>query len=189
MDFVDEISGLLAIEFLDHKGQVPMALSQFIQKCRTTSFRLEIGSNTTFHSDGDQVYKSSKMSNLCASERIMQSYSPAYHANLNGAAERPWRTLMADSRSIISSAAQISGTINDASYWPLAMSHATLLRNLTPRGNRKTSAYEMLSGNDPTYVLLKLQPFGAPCFVHDSSPTVQKMDSKAYKACCVGYDI
>ena len=36
MDFVDETSRLLAIEFLEHKGQVPNALSQFIRKCRTT---------------------------------------------------------------------------------------------------------------------------------------------------------
>ena len=131
-DFVDETSGFLAIEFLDHKGQAPQALTQFIQKCRTTSFRLEIGSNTTFHSDGDQVYKSNKMLEICASERMLKSYSPAYHANLNGAAERPWRTLFADTRAMILTASQISDTIIDESYWPLAMSHATLLWNLSP---------------------------------------------------------
>ena len=32
MDFVDEISGLISIEFIDHKGQVPKAFEQFIQK-------------------------------------------------------------------------------------------------------------------------------------------------------------
>ena len=34
-----------------------------------------------------------------------------------------------------------------------------------------------------------LKPFGTPCFVHDSSPTVQKMDQKAFKAYYIGYDI
>ena len=42
MNFVDEISGLIVIELLDHKGQVPQALSRFIQKCRTTTLRLEL---------------------------------------------------------------------------------------------------------------------------------------------------
>ena len=66
MDFVDEISGLIAIQLLDHKGQVPKAFEQFIQNCRTTSLKVEIGSNTTFHSDGDQVYKSNQIvSYLC----------------------------------------------------------------------------------------------------------------------------
>ena len=67
MDFVYEISGLIAIELLDQKGQVPKAFEQFIQKCRTTSFRIKIESITTFHSDGDQVYKSNHMSAICAS--------------------------------------------------------------------------------------------------------------------------
>ena len=113
---MDEISGLILIEFIDHKGQVPKAFEQFIQKCRTTSLRLEIGPNTTFHSDGDQVYKSSNMSAICASERIFQSFSPPYHANLNGAAERTWRTLGKDVRVMISSASQISDTIIDDNY-------------------------------------------------------------------------
>ena len=189
MDFVDEISGLISVEFIEHKGQVPKALEHFIQKCRTTSFRLEIGSNTTLHSDGDQVYKSNNMSVICASERIFQSFSPPYHANLNGVAERAWRTLGNDLRAMISSASQISDTIIDGSHWPLAMAHAAFLRNLTPSGNRKQSAYEKLTGKSPCELLSIVQPFGASCFVHDSSPEVQKLDPKAWKGYYVGFDI
>ena len=189
MDFVDEISGLISIEFIDHKGQVPKALEQFIRKCRTSSLRLEIGPNTTFHSDGDQVYKSNTISAVCASERMFQSFSPPYHANLNGAAERTWRTLGNDGRAIMSSAKQISDTILDDSYWPLAMLHAAFLRNLTPRGNRKISAYEKLTGKSPSDLLSIVQPFGTTCFVHDSSPDVQKLDPKAFKCYYVGFDL
>ena len=189
MNFVDQISGLIAIQFLDHKGQVPTAFQQFIQNCRTTSLKVEIGPNTTFHSDGEQVYKSNQMSAICANERIFQSFSPPYHANLNGAAERTWQTLGNDTRAIISSASQISDTIIDDSYWPLAMLHASFLRNLTPRGNRTQSAYEKLTGKSPEKLLSIVQPFGASCFVHDSSSDVKKMDPKAWKGYYVGYDI
>ena len=189
MNFVDQISGLIAIQLLDHKGQVPTAFQHFIQNCRTTSLKVEIGPNTTFHSDGDQVYKSNQMSAICANERIFQSFSPPYHANLNGAAERTWKTLGNDTRAIISSAAQISDTIIDDSYWPLAMLHASFLRNLTPRGERTQSAYEKLTGKSPEKLLSIIQPFGASCFVHDSSPDVKKMDPKAWKGYYVGYDI
>ena len=51
------------------------------------------------------------------------------------------------------------------------------------------SAYEKLTGKSPAQLLSILQPFGASCFVHDSHPTVQKLDPKAHKAYCVGYDI
>ena len=135
------------LKFLDHKGQVSKALEQYIRKCRTNSLRLEIGTNTTFHSDGDQVYRSNTIpvAAVCSSERMFQSFSPPYHANLNGAAERTWRTLGNDGRAMMSSAKQIRDTILDDSYWPLAMLHASFLRNLTPRGNRQISAYEKLS--------------------------------------------
>ena len=189
MNFVDEISGLIVIELLDHKGQVPNALLRFIQKCRTTTLRLEIGPNTTFHSDGDQVYKSNNISTICATERMFQSFSPAYHANWNGSAERLWRTLHSDARAMISSASQIQDTIIDDSYWPLAIQHAALLRNLIPTGNRKISAYETITGKSPGRLLSTLKPFGSPCFVHNSSPTVKKMDAKAFKGYYVGYDI
>ena len=189
MDFVDEISGLVSIEFLEHKGQVSKALEQYIRKCRTNSLRLEIGSNTTFHSDGDQVYKSKSIAEVCASERMFQSFSPPYHANLNGAAERTWRTLGNDGRSMMSSAKQIRDTILDDSYWPLAMAHASFLRNLTPRGNRQISAYEKLTGKSPRDLLAIVQPFGTTCFVHDSNPDVQKLDPKAFKCYYVGFDL
>ena len=189
MNFVDEISGLIAIQLLDHKGQVPKAFQQFIQDCRTTSLRVEIGPNTTFHSDGDQVYKSNQMSAICATERIFQSFSPPYHANLNGSAERTWRTLSNDVRAMISTASQIGDTIIDDSYWPLAMLHASFLRNLTPRGTRTLSAYEKLTGKSPQNLLSIIQPFGASCFVHDSNADIKKMDPKAWKGYYVGYDI
>ena len=189
MNFVDEISGLISIELLDNKGQVPLALEQFIQKCRSSTLKLQIGENTTFHSDGDQVYKSEKMRALCAKENIFQSFSPSYHPERNGKAERQWRTLFGDARTTISSAAQISNTIIDSTHWPLAISHATLVRNLTPRGNSEKSAYEIITGKNPHDIISILQPFGTPCFVHDSSPTVQKLDDKAFKAFYVGYDL
>ena len=69
------------------------------------------------------------------------------------------------------------------------MLHAALLRNRTPRGNRKQSAYEKLTGQSPCELLSIVQPFGASCFVHDSNPDVQKLDPKAWKGYYVGYDI
>ena len=69
------------------------------------------------------------------------------------------------------------------------MEHAALLRNLTPRGDRKQSAYENLTGKSPDDLLAIFQPFSASFFVHDSNPDVQKLDPKAWKGYSVGYDI
>ena len=92
-------------------------------------------SYTTFHSDGESIYKSKAVKEILDNHNIFQKFSPSYHPEQNGMAERTYRTIFADARAMLNT----SPLPNN--YYPLAIAHSVFLRNLIPKGARKLSAY------------------------------------------------
>ena len=74
-------------------------------------------------------------------------------------------------------------------YYSLAITHAVLLRNLIPKGNRKQSAYEIITGKDPNDILKQLHIFGAKVYIHKSSNDVTKMEETSSIGIYIGYDL
>ena len=54
---------------------------------------------------------------------------------------------------------------------------------------RKTSVYELLTGNNPKEILSKLHIFGARAYLHKSGNEVTKMEDKAFIGIYIGYDL
>ena len=82
------------------------------------------------------------MQNVLEELNLYQQFSPAYHPERNGTAERTYRTMFNDARAML-----LSSPL-PVTYFPLAMEHAVLIRNLLPKGKREKSAYEKLTGKD-----------------------------------------
>ena len=76
-----------------------------------------------------------------------------------------------------------------ATYYPLAIAHAALIRNLLPRGEREKSAYEMLTGKDPKIILDRLHIFGSKVFVKNQKDDITKMQEKGFEGIYIGYDM
>ena len=74
-------------------------------------------------------------------------------------------------------------------YYPLAMEHAVLIRNLLPKGKREKSAYEKLTGKDPRKILDRLFIFGSKAYVHNQKDDISKMQEKAFEGIYIGYDL
>ena len=129
------------------------------------------------------VYKSKKIGDTLEKLNFYQKYSPAYHAERNGTAERNYRTIFGDARAIL-----MSSPLSET-YYPLAIAHAVMIRNLLPRGERKISAYEMLTGKDPRKIIERLHTFGAKAFVHNQKDDTTKMMDKVFEGIYIGYDI
>ena len=76
-----------------------------------------------------------------------------------------------------------------STYYPLAIEHSVMVRNLLPKGIRKLSAYEILTGKDPKIILDRLKIFGSKAYVHNSKDDITKMQEKGFEGIYIGYDI
>ena len=146
-------------------------------------FKLPAPDTATFQSDGESIYKSKNVSEVLTKLNLYQQFSPAYHPERNGSAERAYRTCFNDARAIL-----ISSPL-PSTYYPLVIEHSVMVRNLLPKGKREKSAYEMLTGKDPKIILNRLHIFGSKAYVHNSKDDITKMQDKGFEGIYIGYDI
>ena len=132
INLVDEISGLVNIQFMKNKSEVPTMIKDGIKEMKNL-FRLPTQANAIFQSDGEAIYKSKNVQNVLEELNLYQQFSPAYHPERNGTAERTYRTMFNDARAMLLS----SRSPLPVTYYPLAMEHAVLIRNLLPKGKKK----------------------------------------------------
>ena len=136
INLIDEVSGLVNVKFMKNKSEVPEMIVEGLKEMQLL-YKLPVQKDAIFQSDGEAVYKGKKVNEVLTKLNLYQQFSPAYHPERNGTAERTYRTMFNDARAIL-----LSSPL-PATYYSLAIEHATLIRNLLPRGNRKISAYEM----------------------------------------------
>ena len=179
---MDEISGLVQVEFMKNKSEVPEMIVKGVKKMQSL-YKLPVSKDAIFQSDGEAVYKGKKVNEVLTKLNLYQQFSPAYHPERNGTAERTYRTCFNDARAMLMSSPL------PATYYPLAIEHAVLIRNLLPRENRKISAYESLTKQDPKNILERLHTFGAKAFVHNQKDDITKMQEKAFEGIYIGYDL
>ena len=74
-------------------------------------------------------------------------------------------------------------------YYPLAIQHAVMVRNLLPKGKRENSAYEMLTGKDSKKIIARLHTFGSKALVQNSKDDIIKMQNKAFEGIYIGHDL
>jgi len=78
INFIDDNTGATYVKFIEKKNEVPTAIKDFIKDCKNGFLKLQIGDNTTFHSDGEAIYKSKAVKEVLDENNIYQNYSQNY---------------------------------------------------------------------------------------------------------------
>ena len=92
INLVDEISELVHVEFMKNKSETPEMIEKGLKEMKSI-YKLSIQKDATFQSDGEQICKSKKVEDTLAKLNLYQKFSPAYHPERNGTAERTYRTM------------------------------------------------------------------------------------------------
>ena len=111
---MDEISGLVNVKFMKNKSEVQAMIKEDITEMRNF-FKLPVPDTATFQSDGEVIYKSKNVSEVLTKLNFFQQFSPAYHPERSGTAERAYRTMFNDASAILMSSPL------SATYYPLAV--------------------------------------------------------------------
>ena len=64
INFIDDATGATYVKFIKNKSDVPKAIKEFLQESKTDVLRLPTNNNTTFHSDGEAIYKSKNVKEI-----------------------------------------------------------------------------------------------------------------------------
>ena len=99
-----------------------------------------VGRGTVLHSDSEAVLTSAGMSSLLASQGMTARASPPYTHARNGIVERHIQSLFDAVRALLFQAGMRE------SFWPIALQHASYLRNRVPT--------QALGGRAPLHKLI-----------------------------------
>ncbi len=102
MNLIDEVSGLVIVKFMKNKSEVSAMIKEGLREMRKL-FRLPAPANATLQSDGEAIYKSKNVQNMLEELQLFQQFSPTYHPERNGSAERAYRTCFNDARAMLMS--------------------------------------------------------------------------------------
>ena len=173
--FLDDNSRFSCIYFLKHKSEL---LSKFIlfQKYAEKKHGREIKATLA---DLGGEYTDIIFEKYLEENGIEISYAPTKKHQLNGVAERFFRTLMDKARAI-----QIHSKVS-WNYWPFIISTANLLRNISPTDLLENySPYFIWERKQPKYN--KLAVWGCLSMVKNYR-TKNKFDGQGIKCILLGY--
>ncbi len=159
---VDEGTRLTSTQAIRSKSDVPRALESVSADLARHPIlkQIKIGEHTTVHTDSEVVLQSAALAKALATRRVSLRASPPYAHERNGIAERAVQTIF--NFDVTRSLLQQADMPNN--MWPVALHHATYLRNNAPSqalGGR--SPMQML-GAQATQVSA-LYTFGVKVFV------------------------
>ncbi len=125
---VDEATRLTSTQAIRSKSDVPLALeSVFADLARHPILeQIKIGEHTTVHTDSEVVLQSAALAKALANRRVSLRASPPYAHERNGIAERAVQTIFDVTRALLQQADMPNN------MWPVALHHATYLRNNAP---------------------------------------------------------
>ena len=133
------------------------------------------------HSDNGREYLGRETRDFLESIGCQTSTSPEYAAQMNGKAERLNRTLMALSRSMLSSSKL------PRFLWSEALNFSCFIYNFSIYNKYEgKSPYELFFHRKP--FISKIREFGTPCSYYNRKPNKSKLDDRGIKAFIVGID-
>ena len=175
--FIDDATRYGVIYLMKAKSEVLDCFKQYIDYMRVR--QVTVGTSSTLQSDNDTVYRDKHFSNFCGSLGIDQRFSAPHTQAQNGVAERFWNTIVDAARTMLHSAKL------PKSYWGLAVTHATMLRNVSLSSALSgTTPFECVYGYKPN--LATLRKFGSRAYVNTPKDQRKKWDNKACAGIYVG---
>ena len=174
--FVDDVSGYIWIRFLKTKDEWLSAWKLlYAHLKRQHNIRVKI-----FRCDGEAIYMSHRFTNWLAKRGMKRESTARATSQLNGRAERMWRTVVSLARSMLAGAG-----MKDV-YWDYAMEYAVHILNRTVGDGISMTPYEALYGEKPD--LSNLRVFGCAAYVKVPEDLRHKWSPKARKGIFVGLD-
>ena len=176
--FTDDATRYRKVYFLARKSEALLRLKQY----QLDMAALVPGERILqLRSDFGGEFLGKDFETYSKSQGITQDLRGPYAAQLNGVAERSWRTVVDMARCL-----RLAAGLEKA-LWPEALTTAVYLTNRLPT--------KALGGNTPYYALFgkqapmgHLKTFGCQAYVHIYDHQRKKLDAKAKAGIFIGYD-
>ena len=174
--FVDDTGGFSWLHFLKAKSDwfhKFVELHAFLVR----QFKIELKS---LRADGEAIFMSRRVTKWLRERGIRRETTARGASQLNGRAERFWRTIVNLARAMLAHAG-----LKDQ-FWDHAMEHANYILNRVCRGSMTMTPYESLYGKKPD--LSNLRVVGCAAYVRIPSDMRHKWTDKARKCIYLGVD-
>lgn len=174
--FVDDTGGFSWLHFLKAKSDwfhKFVELHAFLVR----QFKIELKS---LRADGEAIFMSRRVTKWLRERGIRRETTARGASQLNGRAERFWRTIVNLARAMLAHAG-----LKDQ-FWDHAMEHANYILNRVCRGSMTMTPYESLYGKKPD--LSNLRVFGCAAYVRVPNDMRHKWSDKARKCIYLGVD-
>ena len=133
--FIDDNCGYTWLRFLKSKDEWFDAFVKLYARLkRQFNIRVKV-----FRCDGEQIFMSHKFTNWLRKRGMRRESTTRATSQLNGRAERVWRTLVNLARSMLSGAGMADR------YWDHAMDFAAYILNRVVRSGQKITPFEALT--------------------------------------------
>jgi hypothetical protein len=175
--FVDDTGGYAWLHFLKAKSDW---FDKFVNlhTMLERQFKIEL---KVLRADGESIFVSRRVSQWLRARGILRETTARGASQLNGRAERFWRTIVNLARAMLAHAG-----LKDY-FWDHAMSHANYILNRVCRGSMSMTPYESLYGQKPD--LSNLRVFGCAAYVQVPNDMRHKWSDKARKCIYLGVDV
>ncbi|KAL2630872.1 hypothetical protein R1flu_015558 [Riccia fluitans] len=176
ISFINDYSRYMWVYFLHHKSEVFAIFVKWKAQVETQTGKKV----RCLRSDNGGKYISSKFEMYCEQEGITHHLTMFYTPEQNGVVERLNRTLLEQTRSMLSH----SGLPPE--FWAEAANTATYLVNLSPcSAVQLKTPFELWHKQVPDYSRLRV--FGCVAYAHTPRKNRTKLDPKAKKCYFLGY--
>ena len=174
--FIDDNCGYTWLRFLKSKDEWFDAFVKLYARLkRQFNIRVKV-----FRCDGEQIFMSHKFTNWLRKRGMRRESTTRATSQLNGRAERVWRTLVNLARSMLSGAGMADR------YWDHAMDFAAYILNRVVRSGQNMTPFEALTGEKPD--LSNLKVFGCAGYAKVPDALRHKWSPKARKVIFIGLD-
>jgi hypothetical protein len=187
--FVDHTSGLIHVEHQVSFG----AMDTLVAKKSFERMALNNGvAIQRYHGDNGSAFTSHDITRHINDMKQGLSFSGVGAHHQNGVAERAIRTVVTRARVMMLHAATRWPEMVDASLWPMALSHATYLWNITSRKESGLAPLEIFSSSKFQFpVVQKQHVWGCPTYVLDprlqDGKKIPKWKPRSCRGMFVGY--
>ena len=180
---VDAYSNWLVTVPLRDKAsaEVKAALESYL---RTYKQYLPTDKDVYWHTDNGGEFMTNDLDNFCDEFCVKRSFAVPYNAPHNAHAERMWGLILRTTRILLAQ----SGV--HESFWPYAVSQATLLHNYLPSSKLagEISPFEALKGTPPD--VSKIRTWGCIAWYYlPERDRTSKISPRAVPAIHLGYDV
>ena len=172
MNFVDECTGIIYVNFLISKSDAYKAFEQFLSDTRPYGTVLKL------RSDNGLEYTSSAFQDVVLKNKIKHEFTCNYSPHQNGHSERAWRSLFEMARCLILE----SGLPKN--MWTYAVRYAAYIRNRCYSSRLGKTPHEVYTGKQPN--VNKMVSFGSKCFAYQEHK--RKLDDRCREGIFLGFD-